>query len=63
MEMREKAIEIFRKIVVSPLIIVLVAAGIRLLPHEPNVTPIGALALFGGADVGDGGFRFLFGLS
>lgn len=28
---------------------VLAAAGARLLPHPPNVTPIAAIALFGGA--------------
>ena len=28
---------------------ILAAAATRLLPHPPNVTPIGALALFGGA--------------
>lgn len=29
--------------------IVLAAAATRLLPHPPNFTPIGAMALFGGA--------------
>jgi hypothetical protein len=31
------------------LTLVLVAAGSRLLPHPPNVTPLAAVALFGGA--------------
>lgn len=31
--------------------IVLLAAAARLVPHPPNVTPIAALALFGGAHV------------
>ena len=29
--------------------IILAAAAMRLVPHPPNVTPIGAMALFGGA--------------
>jgi hypothetical protein len=29
--------------------IILAAAGSRLLPHPPNFTPVGAMALFGGA--------------
>jgi hypothetical protein len=31
---------------------ILVAAALRLLPHPPNFTPIGAMALFGGAYLG-----------
>ena len=31
---------------------VLVAAALRLVPHPPNFTPIGAMALFGGAYIG-----------
>ena len=31
---------------------ILVAAALRLLPHPPNFTPIGAMALFGGAYFG-----------
>ncbi len=30
-------------------VMVLVAAASRLLPHPPNISPVGALALFGGA--------------
>ena len=30
-------------------VIILAAGGMRLLPHPPNVTPIAAIALFGGA--------------
>jgi hypothetical protein len=33
-------------------VIILIAAATRLLPHPPNLTPIGALALFGGAQLG-----------
>jgi len=31
---------------------VIFAAALRLLPHPPNFTPIGAMALFGGAHLG-----------
>ena len=31
---------------------ILIAASLRLLPHPPNFTPIGAMALFGGAYFG-----------
>ena len=34
---------------INPLIIIVAAVGLRLLPHMPNFTPIGAMALFGGA--------------
>ncbi len=40
---------ILNKIYESPILVVLTAVLLRLLPHEPNVAPIGALALFGGA--------------
>jgi hypothetical protein len=33
----------------SPLLVILVAVLLRLLPHLPNFTPIAAMALFGGA--------------
>jgi hypothetical protein len=39
--------------------IIIVAAAFRLLPHPPNVTPIGALALFGGAVFADKRAAFL----
>ncbi|MCP9463803.1 MAG: hypothetical protein NNA25_03290 [Nitrospira sp.] len=39
--------------------IVIVAAAFRLLPHPPNVTLIGALALFGGAVFADKRAAFL----
>ncbi|MFN3920557.1 MAG: DUF6580 family putative transport protein, partial [Methylohalobius sp.] len=32
---------------------ILVAAASRLIPHPPNFTPIGAMALFGGACFAD----------
>ena len=31
---------------------ILVAAALRLVPHPPNFTPIGAMALFSGAYIG-----------
>lgn len=31
------------------ILVVLIASVLRLLPHEPNVAPIAAMALFGGA--------------
>jgi hypothetical protein len=38
---------------------ILVAAALRLLPHPPNFTPIGAMALFGGAYLGRRGLAFV----
>ena len=35
--------------IISPVIIIVVAALLRLLPHPPNMAPIAAMALFGGA--------------
>lgn len=35
--------------IILPVVIVFIAAFIRVLPHIPNVTPIAAMALFGGA--------------
>jgi hypothetical protein len=37
---------------------ILVAASLRLLPHPPNFTPIGAMALFGGACFGKRALAF-----
>ncbi len=34
---------------ISPLLIIYLAVVLRLLPHPPNVAPIAAIALFGGA--------------
>jgi hypothetical protein len=34
--------------------LILAAAASRLIPHPPNVTPIAAMALFGGAHLSDG---------
>lgn len=34
---------------ISPIYIVFAAAALRLLPHEPNFTPVAAMAMFGGA--------------
>jgi hypothetical protein len=39
------------------------AAAIRLLPHPPNLTPIAAMALFGGAYFADKRLAFLVPLS
>lgn len=36
------------KNLVNPLLIIFLAAGLRLVPHPPNFAPIGAMALFGG---------------
>ena len=38
---------------------ILIAAALRLVPHPPNFTPIGALALFSGAYLGRGALAFL----
>jgi hypothetical protein len=37
---------------------ILVAAALRLVPHPPNFTPIGAMALFSGAYLGRRGLAF-----
>ncbi len=34
---------------ISPLVVIFFAVVLRLLPHPPNVAPIAAMALFGGA--------------
>ena len=44
--------------VVALLSAILVAAVLRLLPHPPNFTPIGAMALFSGAYLGRRGIAF-----
>ena len=36
-----------------PIILVLLASACRLLPHAPNFTPIGAMALFAGSELKD----------
>jgi hypothetical protein len=38
---------------------ILAAAALRLVPHPPNFTPIGAMALFSGAYLGRRGVAFL----
>jgi hypothetical protein len=38
---------------------ILAAAALRLLPHPPNFTPIGAMALFSGAYLGRRGLAFV----
>jgi hypothetical protein len=37
---------------------IIIAAALRLLPHPPNFTPIGAMALFSGAYIGRRGLAF-----
>jgi hypothetical protein len=41
------------------LVAILLAAATRLVPHPPNLTPIGAIALFGGASFADRRAAFL----
>jgi hypothetical protein len=41
------------------IVVVLLAAVSRLVPHPPNFTPIGAIALFGGASFADRRAAFL----
>lgn len=50
MEIRKTAIKHSQLIIAIALIVL--GATLRLLPHEPNVAPIGAIALFGGALLG-----------
>ena len=38
---------------------ILLAAALRLVPHPPNFTPIGAMALFSGAYLGRRGLAFV----
>jgi len=40
------------KNILHPVIIIVLAAGLRLIPHPANVAPIAAMALFGGAYLG-----------
>src|SRR5712691_6539722 len=50
-----------RRIVLTA--IVLAAAFSRLVPHPPNVTPIAAMALFGGAYLANRKFAYLLPLA
>lgn len=43
----------------SPVLLILVLATFRLLPHPPNVTPIAAMALFAGVYLADHRLAFL----
>ncbi len=45
------------------LAVILAAAASRLLPHPPNFTPIGAIALFSGAHFRDRGYSFVLPLA
>jgi hypothetical protein len=44
--------------IVALLSAILLAAALRLVPHPPNFTPIGAMALFSGAYLGRRGLAF-----
>jgi hypothetical protein len=44
--------------IVAVLSAIVVAAALRLVPHPPNFTPIGAMALFSGAYLGRRGLAF-----
>ena len=44
--------------IIAILTAILVAATLRLVPHPPNFTPIGAMALFSGAYIGRRGLAF-----
>ena len=44
--------------IVALLFAILLAATLRLVPHPPNFTPIGAMALFSGAYLGRRGMAF-----
>jgi hypothetical protein len=39
--------------ILSPVFVILIAVALRLLPHPANVAPIAAMALFGGAYIGN----------
>ena len=45
------------------LAVILAAAAFRLLPHPPNFTPIGAIALFSGAHFRNRGYSFVLPLA
>ena len=47
-----------RSRLIALLAAILVAATLRLVPHPPNFTPIGAMALFSGAYLGRRGLAF-----
>lgn len=48
-----------QKRLIAILTAILAAAMLRLVPHPPNFTPIGALALFGGAMLGQRALAFV----
>jgi len=47
----------------SPILLVFLAAACRLLPHAPNFTPIGAMALYAGSEIKDVKLALLMTLS
>ena len=49
LDLPKKVMQKYFEKISNPLIFVLAAAFIRLIPHAPNFAPIGAMALFGGA--------------
>lgn len=44
-----KATGVSPRSLINPMLVVLIAVVLRLVPHIPNFAPIGAMALFGGA--------------
>lgn len=46
--MQSSKLPVISQNIIFPLVIVVFAVALRLLPHLPNVSPIAALALFGG---------------
>jgi len=47
--MQKSKLQLKAQNLISPLLIIFFAVSLRLLPHPPNVAPIAAMALFGGA--------------
>ena len=58
LESSEKETAVVRTVIA--LVVVLLAAILRITPHPWNLTPIGAMALFSGAMVNDRRLAFLF---
>src|ERR1700682_2311577 len=58
LESSEKETAVVRTVIV--LVVVLLAAILRITPHPWNLTPIGAMALFSGAMIKDRRLAFLF---
>jgi len=54
-----KFVTMKNKSLILPLILIAVAAMARLLPHPPNFSPVGSIALFGGAVLASKYFKYL----